>query len=330
LSWSKGRLTFGESRVVSYAWFRGIPYRHWQGSATNRLAHPTRLVVETPATFEFATPLRGTYPVWYDPSYWYEGVKADWDLRATAAAVVTGLREYYELVVVHLNGALFTGLLIVVGFGWRERSRWRPPPSWPLIVVGVAGLCMYLLVAVLPRYAAPFLVLAWIGVLDAMRLPRRSEAHRLLNATGAAMVLGVALSLVIGFGPRFGRAMADVLDGESVTEHPQWAIATGLQDLGLQPGDRIAQVHPFGASATWSGMMAWARLGRFRIVADVPPESAADYWSATADRRSAVHNAFRSAGAVGAVTCSPPIDADLSQWTAVNGTSCYVQFLRHE
>ncbi len=35
-----------------------------------------------PELLEFAEPVSGTFPLWYDPAYWYAGVKAKFDWQA--------------------------------------------------------------------------------------------------------------------------------------------------------------------------------------------------------------------------------------------------------
>lgn len=78
LSVQKCRTTIGDAGRINYAEYvnRATIWVHWQGepTGTGTPAHPTRKVFSDPAIFEFAEPVAGTYPPWYDPSYWYEGV----------------------------------------------------------------------------------------------------------------------------------------------------------------------------------------------------------------------------------------------------------------
>ncbi|HKY03473.1 MAG TPA: hypothetical protein VJQ56_01220, partial [Blastocatellia bacterium] len=85
ISLTKGRLTFGDSARLNYAWFvNGVPrFAHWQGSDPEKgqPSHPTRKISTNPAIYEFAYPFKATYPPWYDPSYWYEGIRPRFDLK---------------------------------------------------------------------------------------------------------------------------------------------------------------------------------------------------------------------------------------------------------
>ncbi|HEY0098831.1 MAG TPA: hypothetical protein VGB76_07745, partial [Pyrinomonadaceae bacterium] len=75
LSRAKHRLTIGDTARLNYAWHvnRTTPFIHWQGDAagaTGTPTHPTRKLFDSPAVYEFAAPVSGTYPPWYDPTYW--------------------------------------------------------------------------------------------------------------------------------------------------------------------------------------------------------------------------------------------------------------------
>ena len=77
LSHAKGRITFSDTAKLNLAWFNyQLPYRNWQGQppGTGTPVHPTRKLFDHPAVYEFNGPLRSSYPPWFDPSYWNEGL----------------------------------------------------------------------------------------------------------------------------------------------------------------------------------------------------------------------------------------------------------------
>ncbi len=97
LSEAKGRFTWGDSAWLNVAFHvNGVPHVNWQGEpeGSGRPVHPTRQLSMHPAIFEFATPIPGTYPPWYDPAYWNEGVQITHRPRAFAAAVKEQIRLY--------------------------------------------------------------------------------------------------------------------------------------------------------------------------------------------------------------------------------------------
>src|SRR5580700_7243040 len=85
LSGKKGRLTFGHSGRLAYVSMvsPGSPHVHWQGEPAGGgiPQHTTRQLLGASVSL-FATPVGGTYPPWYDPSYWNEGMQASFRVRS--------------------------------------------------------------------------------------------------------------------------------------------------------------------------------------------------------------------------------------------------------
>ncbi len=74
LSRAKGRFTFGDSGRLNYSALVSPGGRiiNWQGAppGSGIPVHATRQLVKNPPVYEFATPVGGTYPPSFDPSYW--------------------------------------------------------------------------------------------------------------------------------------------------------------------------------------------------------------------------------------------------------------------
>ena len=98
LSLAKGRLTFGETGRLNYAWcVLGVPSppHFWRGGDEfGTPSHPARLIERSPEVYEFDRPMRVTYPEWYDPSYWYEGMRLRPDFRKQALVIAYNARWY--------------------------------------------------------------------------------------------------------------------------------------------------------------------------------------------------------------------------------------------
>ena len=91
MSRSKGTLTTGRSGRLNYLWaINRVDNTHWQGEEPRSGVpqHPTRKIFDQPPAFEFSEPVGGTYPVWYDPTYWYEGSVSHFDFRKQVAVFV--------------------------------------------------------------------------------------------------------------------------------------------------------------------------------------------------------------------------------------------------
>jgi hypothetical protein len=80
------RFTLGDSGTLNYAWeISGARrYLHWQGEQHDlgHPKHPTSPISSNPEAFSFAKPIPASYPPWFDPSYWYEGIRPKLKLKA--------------------------------------------------------------------------------------------------------------------------------------------------------------------------------------------------------------------------------------------------------
>jgi hypothetical protein len=304
LSLQKGRFTFGDSGRLNYARFvNGVPDIHWRGepAGSGTPQHPTRRLSTEPAVYEFATPVGGTYPVWYDPTYWYEGVTVRFDAGQQFAALVRTGYGYTELVLKRQGAALAALVLLLAAMG--PARRWGLPALgryWFVWLPALAGMGLYALVYMEGRYVAPFLVLCWGVALAAVRLPDDRGGARLLGAGAfvVALVLGINLvapkekliarylrpaQLSPGSG---GGARYDVGPSGASAQLP---AARALAELGLRPGDPVAYVG-YGYYAYW------ARLAGVRIVAEIPSADAHFFWEADEDGRARIVRTLAAAG----------------------------------
>ncbi len=99
LSRQKGHFTTGEAARLNYAWHvDDAPFTYWQGELAElgKPEHPPRQIFSSPLVYEFATPIRGTYPPWYDPSYWEAGLRVRFDLGGQAACSVQKFESVLE------------------------------------------------------------------------------------------------------------------------------------------------------------------------------------------------------------------------------------------
>ena len=96
LSRSKHRVTFGDSGSIAYeVYVNGVDQFVPTSSS---LKHPVNKIYDMPPTYEFGVPIGGTYPLWYDSTYWHEGIRPYFDLaqqsHAIAASLVTYSRQF--------------------------------------------------------------------------------------------------------------------------------------------------------------------------------------------------------------------------------------------
>jgi len=89
LSKQKGRFDFGDSGSLNYIWFvSGTEKMHLEqdmtssfGAAEVHLKHPETRLLKSPPTYSFKPFLYGTYPPWFDASYFNDHIKAHLDPR---------------------------------------------------------------------------------------------------------------------------------------------------------------------------------------------------------------------------------------------------------
>src|SRR5437016_7138206 len=115
LSKDKHRATFGDAGRLNYArYVGGAPILHWQGEppGTGSPAHPTRKVLANPPIYEFAQPIAGSYPPWYDPSYWYEGIRPHFSWNRQLWVLFRSANLYLKLF--SRSGALYVVLLALI------------------------------------------------------------------------------------------------------------------------------------------------------------------------------------------------------------------------
>jgi hypothetical protein len=194
-------------------------------------------------------------------------------------------------------------------------------------LVAVAALGMYGLVLAANRYIAPFVVLLWTGLLLSVRLNSLPATGRWLAVSGGALVFSLAVNIaafhldglnaIVGFVPRTTRTVST---GKMAWGKPS-SVAQGLLDLGLEEGDRVGFIgYSFDAY--------WARLARLKIVAEIVPKEADDFWSSDSTRQNEVLRMFSSLG-VGAVVAErlPRDDPMPSGWTKVGQTGFYAYLM---
>ncbi len=337
LSLAKGRVTFGDTGRLNYAWYvNDIPGIYWQGepggSGTPR--HATRKVMEEPEVYEFGTPVGGTYPLWYDPSYWNEGLTPRFDLRRQIEVLISGIKlHFYFLVPLALRGSIAMGLFVLFymsGRGWRIIK--DVAARWFLLVPALAAFAMYSLVHVEERFIGSFVVLLLVGLFSSVRLAEWPGARRLVTCVMIIIVAMFGLTVGLSSARAAYATMRDVIKEEA--PYMNWQVAEGLKRMGAQPGDKVAvlntSIGPPGylGNIRSSDNMRWARLARLQIVAEV--YSRADknnFWKVDVAAKQQVNVAFAQAGAKMIVDDEVPDWAAAEGWQRIGNTDHYVHFL---
>jgi len=312
LSKSKGRFTYGDVGKIAYAEFVDgtTPLIHWQGGPDGEglPIHPTRKLLDSPPVYEFAEPIRGTYPPWYDPSYWYEGVKPVFKVKNQLRAVRYTIEEYTGIL--PYMAAVLAGYLGLAIFAQSAGSVWRGIfENWALWMPAKLALALYALVYVEARYVAPFIVLIAMILFAALRFPKTEMAQPLIRC----FALAVALTLTAGTAWLAGRALFRAAASQPFEN---WEVAQGLKEIGIEPGDRVASI-----GYALDGY--WAHLAGVRIVAEVPLNGVPAFWAAPTQVQSEVMEDFARAGAKVVVTEQGLPLGSAPGWRRIGGTSYF-------
>jgi 4-amino-4-deoxy-L-arabinose transferase-like glycosyltransferase len=322
ISQAKGRPTFGDSGKLNYAWYvNGVTrFIHWQGAehAYGTPAHTTRKIFDSPAAYEFATPIESTYPPWYDPSYWYEGVEPRFNLAGQIKVLWSSADVWWHLFF-NMQRGLIVLLFILLCLTGRSNLRLRELAAQGyLFAPSLAAFGMFSLVNLETRYIAPFMLIFWMGLLSLVRLPDTREMRRLMRFVTVAMLA----VLTITTAPSIIKDAIKSLAPAS-RAHPE--VAAELSRMGVRPGDKVAMVGD-------SFRAYWARLARARIVAEIPSRgpygeiTAGDedkFWRADDAIKSQVFEALAKAGAVMVVTDNVPPLVAAQGWQKLGNTRYY-------
>jgi hypothetical protein len=111
--------------------------------------------------------------------------------------------------------------------------------------------------------------------------------------------------------------------GEAAASRIEWQVVDALRPLNLQPGDRVAAVHPVPSATSWGGMVGWAWLADLKIVAEVPPESSLEFWQGDNEVKERTLRTLAGTGARVAVAMRPDPESLWAGWTRLGSTDYY-------
>jgi hypothetical protein len=312
ISKEKHRPTFGDSGKIAYAWYvdRATFIAHWQGepAGTGTPVHSTRKISSDPPLYEFAQPVAGSYPPWYDPSYWYEGIRPHFSWTGQLWVLFRSANMYLKMF--SRSGVLYV-LFFAVIVEVRKAGRWKwgGKPMWLVMLPSLATLAMYAVVLVEQRYVSPFALVLLLWVLSSARI---STTER--KDLRAGMALTVILSLALAIAWPVTRDLRQVLANRP---YEPWEVAVGLHEMGIPPG---AQVGSIG-----SGLAAyWAHLAGVRIVAEIPDKGEASFLDADPVMKRAVLQKFAELGVKAVITKNAAAAHSIEGWQEVGQTQYYV------
>jgi hypothetical protein len=270
--------------------------------------------------FEFATPIGGTYPFWYDPSYWFEGLKPAVDVEGRSRIVLDNIVMY--VTDFSLGGTLVVGLLLL--------SLMRP--SAPLDVKSIwafrgvlapaaAALAMFTMVWLVPRMLGPWLVLFYMGAYGTRLLPVSVDSRRVMGSIVAIVVVAALIPVGVTSARAAVSIVREVSAGTDVNRN--WQIAQTLQRMGLREGDRVAILRVQSMSGLTHSL--WAHLARVRIVAEGDAKETAGHVD-----EQGVFKALESIGIKLVVADAVPAWSLPDSWQPIADSGYFAHFLERK
>jgi 4-amino-4-deoxy-L-arabinose transferase-like glycosyltransferase len=273
LSQQKGRFDFGDSGSLNYAWFiSGTEKLHLQpgdlsqtGVAEVHLKHPERQLLHSPAIFSYKQLPYGTYPDWFDPSFWNDQIKAHMNPRLEIAVIPQCFLRLLRYLSNNPEPWLLLLLLFFLGarllLGWRPSNNafWLAPA-----LLGAAVLCIYGMVHIEDRYIAVGVLTILLSLSAALRL-----ALSVQTRTAASAVVFLLALIAVGESARsIGELRRNLVNAHSTAgwnNSDIFRAAQALNELGVKPGDTVACI---GARACLNDHY-WARLAGVRILTEI-------------------------------------------------------------
>jgi hypothetical protein len=217
----------------------------------------------------------------------------------------------------------------------------RLSDHWFVVIPAVAGLGMYALVHVEPRYVGAYFTVLAITACFSLRVARGSASRRLVTAVAALLfTLWLAPSCYAA-----ARLLPTLLSGQDPQgEIFQWRIAEALRRSNARPGDQFGFI---GEEFRFH----WARMVGARVVAEIRqlrvpereviyadakevraaaaavPRDVDTFWEGDTRLRMRAIDALRSAGASAIVADRVPDSAIAEGWVRIKDTKYGVYFL---
>jgi hypothetical protein len=253
LSKQKGRFDFGDSGALNYAWYvSGTEKFHiepWMGdkfgSAKVTLVHPEQQLLAQPGVYSYRAQPYGTYPAWFDPTYFHERIvpvfHAKLLLRRDVRNVVLSLRYLLN----HPEAPIVLVLLLICGARMSVRG-WRQDGFWvPAVALGLAMWVIYGLVNIEERYVTLAYLLIVLPVFAALRTAVTADASdaKTWRTNVAAAMVTVLAFLALG---ESLRVALDERRLEGGSGEPAWyspsifGAAKALNTMGVGHGDDVA------------------------------------------------------------------------------------------
>ena len=275
LSKQKHRFDFGDSGALNYAWYvSGTDKMHiepWMtndfGSAKVNLIHPEKQLLAQPGIYSYRAEPYGTYPAWFDPTYFHERITPVFNAKRLIHRDVRNVVLSLRYILNHPEALILLALLLVCGarFGGRDwrRAFWLTP-----IFLGAAMWAIYGLVNIEERYVTLAYLLIVLPIFAALNTPSQTDTNPWPRRAATAMVAVLAF-LALGESLRTALENRRTESGAGLPaawySPPIFGAAKALNSLGVGSGNEIACM---GTIACLNDPY-WMRIANVRTLTEV-------------------------------------------------------------
>ena len=326
LSKSKGYFTYGEAGKLNYLWdVNNIHYPSQGEISKNGIPkHPFKKIFDNPAIYEFGTRFeQATFPLVYDSSYWYEGVHPHFNLKQQLKTLLINIKMYFHIFFNFYLELIFVFILLFY-LSQRKLLFLKDILGYSILVFpAIIVLGMYSLVHVEPRYIGIFVLLLWLGLFLAVRLPDSEASRKFLSSATIAILIIIMGKISYEITHNVSSIIQDLAKGKQA--NTMWVVANGLSKMGIKPLDKVVTIVD-GTN------QYWARLARVKIIAEMPSEDDVNkFWEAQDAVKLNLMKAIVKTGAKAIVTKNIPQyaydNALKNGWQWIEGTEHYAYIL---
>lgn len=336
LSLQAGRPTFSDVTFIGRSWCQMFGHLNIVHSREASFLHPDRILVDEPRIYEFAQPFDVTYPPFYAPQYWYDGVQFTFRPEKYFPNLFTKLVKIFWVLLGVLILATAVCAIAAKGIPFSLHRSVKYFTTW---FPSFAAMCACILLADHQgRYYSGPLIALLCFYFACLRLPDTNAGRKALSICFSTLIFWMSISLFaktfINFYfacPSFAHAfteMAKTKGPPSPPESPHLSMIDGLKQLGLKPGDRVARIMRLGEG---DAEIYWAKATGLKIVCESIDVDG--FWACDPEKRQIAYQKMKELGvkavvqdwAAGFRTYPVPVDPG---WTQLPGTKSHVYILK--
>lgn len=255
LSMKKGSFSYGEGGRHVYAILFG---------AKGDPVFPGLVLNDSPRTVEYQYGGKVTRPLTFDVTYWTIGVQPELDIKSLLVLFSRNLAEVFaQSPWVFFIMAWY---LLNIRIGSVKLTPVMPPmsPQLVLMFLGVLGVALFALVAMEPRYVAPFVCCFSAGLCLSVRtLPVYGWKRRMISWSPYGLASVLIFFVLDSAIDQSYRGLVSTPKKASYKEsfEENVAVRETLSNNNILPGDKIAVIG--------SPPFQWARMGGLRITGEI-------------------------------------------------------------